>query len=50
MVLGHEAVGITPEALDLLDRAVEVPMVGAGHSLNVAVAGSPALYRLASLL
>lgn len=50
MVLGHEATGIPPEALDLLDCAVEIPMVGTGHSLNVAVAGSLVLYKLAGLL
>jgi tRNA (guanosine-2'-O-)-methyltransferase len=49
-VLGHESSGIPPEALDLLDEAVEIPMVGAGKSLNVAVAGSLVLYRLAGLL
>jgi tRNA (guanosine-2'-O-)-methyltransferase len=34
----------------MLDVAVEIPMVGAGHSLNVAVAGSLILYKLAGLL
>ena len=38
-VLGQEQTGIPPEALDLLDAAVEIPMVGTGASLNVAVAG-----------
>lgn len=50
IVLGHEQTGIPPEALELLDVAVEIPMVGHGTSLNVAVAGSLALYRLAGLL
>lgn len=50
MVLGHESTGIPPEALDLLDCAVEIPMIGTGHSLNVAVAGSLVLYKLAGLL
>lgn len=50
MVLGHEATGIPPEALDLLDTAVEIPMIGTGHSLNVAVAGSLVLYKLAGLV
>ncbi|MEV0899996.1 TrmH family RNA methyltransferase [Actinoplanes sp. NPDC049802] len=50
MVLGHEATGIPPEALDLLDGVVEIPMVGTGSSLNVAVAGSLVLYKLAGLL
>ncbi|CAL9489895.1 tRNA (guanosine(18)-2'-O)-methyltransferase [Actinosynnema sp. ALI-1.44] len=49
-VLGHERHGIPPEALDLLDRAVEIPMVGHGTTLNVAVAGSLVLYKLAGLL
>ena len=50
IVLGHEQTGIPGEALDLLDLAVEIPMVGTGASLNVAVAGSVVLYRLAGLL
>jgi tRNA (guanosine-2'-O-)-methyltransferase len=49
-VLGHEQTGIPPEALDLLDAAVEIPMIGTGASLNVAVAGSLVLYRLAGFL
>jgi tRNA (guanosine-2'-O-)-methyltransferase len=49
-VPGHEQTGIPPEAIDLLDVAVEIPMVGAGASLNVAVAGSLVLYRLAGFL
>ncbi|WP_088286782.1 TrmH family RNA methyltransferase [Kineosporia sp. A_224] len=50
MVLGHESTGIPQEGLDLLDVAVEIPMLGTGHSLNVAVAGSLVLYRLAGLV
>ena len=49
-VLGHERSGIPPEAVELLDMAVEIPMIGAGASLNVAVAGSLVLYRLAGFL
>lgn len=49
MVLGHERTGIPPEGLAELDLAVEIPMVGHGASLNVAVAGSLVLYRLAGL-
>jgi tRNA (guanosine-2'-O-)-methyltransferase len=49
-VLGHEQTGIPPEALDLLDAAVEIPMIGSGKSLNVAVAGSLVLYRLAGFI
>ena len=49
-VLGHEQTGIPSEALDLLDAAVEIPMIGTGKSLNVAVAGSLVLYRLAGFI
>lgn len=50
MLLGHEHSGVPPEGLDRADLAVEIPMVGTGHSLNVAVAGSLVLYRLAGLI
>ena len=40
----------TPMLMNLLDKAVEIPMVGTGLSLNVAVAGSLVLYKLAGLL
>lgn len=50
MVLGHEQTGIPPDALELVDTTVEIPMMGTGASLNVAVAGSLVLYRLAGLL
>ena len=49
VVLGHEHEGVPPEAWALLDEVVEIPMVGRGASLNVAVAGSLVLYRLAGL-
>ncbi|MEV6288676.1 TrmH family RNA methyltransferase [Kribbella sp. NPDC051770] len=49
VVLGHEQTGIPPEALDELDLVVEIPMIGTGASLNVAVAGSLVGYRLAGL-
>ncbi|HOZ57115.1 MAG TPA: TrmH family RNA methyltransferase [Nakamurella multipartita] len=50
MLLGHEQSGVPPEGLDRADLAVEIPMIGTGHSLNVAVAGSLVLYRLAGLV
>ncbi len=49
VLLGHERHGIPEEAWPLLDEIVEIPMVGRGASLNVAVAGSLVLYRLAGL-
>jgi len=50
VVLGNEGEGIPADALPLLDTVVEIPMVGTGLSLNVAVAGSLVLYKLAGLL
>lgn len=49
VLLGHEQTGIPPEGLQRTDVAVEIPMIGTGSSLNVAVAGSLVLYRLAGL-
>ena len=49
VLLGHEHDGVPEEAWSLLDEVVEIPMVGKGASLNVAVAGSLILYRLAGL-
>jgi tRNA (guanosine-2'-O-)-methyltransferase len=50
VVLGHERDGIPDDAMELVDVAVEIPMIGTGASLNVAVAGSLVLYRLAGFL
>ena len=50
IVLGHEATATPPKALNLLDAAIEIPILGTGISLNVAVAGSLVLYQLAGLL
>lgn len=49
VLLGHEHRGIPEEAWLLNDEVVEIPIVGQGASLNVAVAGSLVLYRLAGL-
>lgn len=49
VLLGHERQGVPDEVWALLDAVVEIPMVGRGSSLNVAVAGSLVLYRLAGL-
>lgn len=49
VLLGHEHGGVPDEVWPLLDEVVEIPMIGRGASLNVAVAGSLVLYRLAGL-
>ncbi len=49
VLLGHERYGVPEEQVEAADTCVEIPMVGQGASLNVAVAGSLVLYRLAGL-
>ena len=49
VALGHEHAGVPDRWVDEADTCVQIPMVGRGASLNVAVAGSLVLYRLAGL-
>jgi tRNA (guanosine-2'-O-)-methyltransferase len=49
VLLGHEHHGLPEDVVEAADMCVEIPMVGQGSSLNVAVAGSLLLYRLAGL-
>jgi tRNA (guanosine-2'-O-)-methyltransferase len=49
VLLGHEHSGIPDEAWEHMDEVVTIPRLGTGNSLNVAVAGSLALYKLAGL-
>jgi tRNA (guanosine-2'-O-)-methyltransferase len=49
VLLGHEHSGLPPEVRSYLDEVIEIPMLGVGRSLNVAVAGSLVLYKLAGL-
>lgn len=49
VLLGHEHHGVPEHLWDRIDEVVEIPMVGIGASLNVAVAGSLVVYRLAGL-
>ena len=50
VLLGHERDGVPDAALAMADLTVEIPMIGTGLSLNVAVAGSLVAYRLAGML
>ncbi|SDU47389.1 TrmH family RNA methyltransferase [Jiangella alkaliphila] len=49
LLLGHEHNGVPDEVLAGVDECVEIPMIGWGASLNVAVAASLVAYRLAGL-
>ena len=45
IVLGNELTGISDELLAECDDAIEIPMYGVKHSLNVGVAGAIALFE-----
>ncbi|MFF2266718.1 TrmH family RNA methyltransferase [Cellulosimicrobium cellulans] len=49
LLLGHEHHGVPDEVLADVDECVEIPKAGWGASLDVTVAGSLVLYRLAGL-
>jgi TrmH family RNA methyltransferase len=46
LVLGAERDGLPPEVLDRCDTRASIPQPGDAESLNVAMAGSIALYEL----
>ena len=46
IVLGHEVDGICSEAIDMADLKVEIPMLGTGHSLNVATSFAVLGYKI----
>lgn len=45
IVLGNEISGVCDEALQLCDDAIEIPMFGVKHSLNVGVSTGIALFE-----
>lgn len=49
ILLGHEHNGVPDDWVARAHLRVAIPMVGVGASLNVAVAGSLVLYRMAGL-
>lgn len=44
LVFGNEVDGVSQEAADLCDGAIEIPQAGTKHSLNVSVAGGVVLW------
>jgi 23S rRNA (guanosine2251-2'-O)-methyltransferase len=49
-VFGHEVEGISDEVMELVDMAVEIPMLGRANSLNVATAYGIIVYDALSKL
>ncbi len=50
LVLGAERQGLPPEVLEGCEEQASIPQPGGGESLNVAMAGTVALYELARRL
>ncbi len=46
LVLGNEVTGVSPSLIRLCDFAIEIPMYGKKHSLNVSVAYGIAAFQL----
>ena len=46
LVLGNEALGVSPEALALCDAIVEIPMAGYKNSMNVATACAVVVFEV----
>lgn len=44
LILGEEVEGVSDLLLQHVDQAIEIPMFGRGHSLNVSVAGGIVMY------
>ncbi|HNW58794.1 MAG TPA: RNA methyltransferase [bacterium] len=47
LIIGHEYTGVREALVELADLAVEIPMDGSKHSLNVSVAFGIAAYEIA---
>lgn len=45
LIFGNEIAGVSDEALELTDLAIEIPQFGTKHSLNVAVCGGVILWE-----
>ena len=45
LIIGNEITGVSATSLELSDIALEIPMLGSKHSLNVAVATGVALFE-----
>jgi len=46
LIVGHEINGINDDIMPLVDKAIEIPMLGRANSLNVATAFGIAAYQM----
>ena len=47
VILGNEVKGVSQDAVDMCDGALEIPQFGTKHSLNVSVSGGIAIWHFA---
>ncbi len=50
IIVGNEITGLSPQAMEMCDMAIEIPMHGIKQSLNVAVATGVILYECVRVL
>ncbi len=50
LVFGNEVEGVSQEAVDRCDGAIEIPQVGTKHSINVSVSGGVVLWEFFQVL
>ncbi|MDE6231424.1 MAG: hypothetical protein K2M37_07380 [Muribaculaceae bacterium] len=50
LVVGNEVEGVNQKILDLSDTVVEIRQSGVKHSLNVAVSGGIALWKISEVM
>ena len=50
IILGNEVKGVSQEAVNACDGAIEIPQFGTKHSMNVSVSGGIAIWHIASQL
>lgn len=46
LIFGHEMTGVSDEAMDMVDAAVEVPQQGTKHSLNISVCAGIVIWEV----
>lgn len=50
LIFGNEVKGVSQEAVNICDGAIEIPQFGTKHSMNVSVSGGIAIWQIASQL
>ena len=46
LVFGNEVSGVSPEIMELVDGAIEIPQFGTKHSLNVSISAGIVIWEV----